>query len=272
MARFDRLEMGGSAEEPIAPPMLEKDGLRDAGSTRSRIADSPEESDCLRQADLERRRGHYENALRQFSRALELEKSLVAGWVGQVQMLVLLDEAPEANLWAMKAIELFPGNGELLAARAQAACRVGDMKQAHALIDGAMAATGKSAYRWQVRGEVMLANRQTVEEHCFSKARQQDSDWLIPMETALIYLRYKIPSKAAAHARLATESNPDQSYAWYVRGIADMALDHLELARKSFERCLQLSPNHSDAKSRVAQLASERWSFGRLVRALLPKR
>ena len=33
--------------------------------------------------------------------------SLVAGWLGQVQMLVFLGEYPEAELWARKALELF---------------------------------------------------------------------------------------------------------------------------------------------------------------------
>ena len=48
---------------------------------------------------------------------------LVAGWVGQVQMLVQLQEYPEADLWSRKGLELFPNNGELLAGRAQAFCR-----------------------------------------------------------------------------------------------------------------------------------------------------
>src|SRR5689334_9819514 len=98
MARFDRLEMDGNADDSTAPPRLSnQEGRPSASAARSRSAESAVDGNCLRQANLERRRGNYENALRQFSRALELEKSLVAGWVGQVQMLVLLDEAPEAS-------------------------------------------------------------------------------------------------------------------------------------------------------------------------------
>ena len=104
-----------------------------------------------------RRRGEYETALRLYSRALELDKSLPEGWLGQVQMLVLLDELKEAEMWARKAFELFPNNGELLAARAQALCRLGDSKQAHAVSDGALKQPGQSAYRWIVRGELLLA-------------------------------------------------------------------------------------------------------------------
>ena len=39
---------------------------------------------------------------------MENDKSLVVGWVGQVQMLVLLDEGPEADTWCRKSLEPFP--------------------------------------------------------------------------------------------------------------------------------------------------------------------
>lgn len=267
MARFDRLEFGGATDDCAAASVP-------AAHAESAAADVTADNghQSLQQADLERRRGHYENALRRYSRSLELEKSLVAGWVGQLQMLVQLNEWPEADMWGRKAIELFPGNGELLAARAQAVCRMGDLKQAHALVDGAMSAAGKSAFRWQVRGEVLLANRQSVEEHCFAKARQIDADWLVPLETALIYRHYKIPSKAVTQARLATDAAPDQAYAWFVRGAAERALDQTRAAQKSFEHCLQLSPNHQEARTHLAELAGGDAVFSRLFRVLWPFR
>jgi tetratricopeptide (TPR) repeat protein len=272
MPRFDRLEFGGPSDD-LAPK--QRDVAREVAAAQAAFVDSQLPVDdsgqqSLKRADAERRLGRYENALRQYSRALELDKSLVAGWVGQLQMLVLLDEAPEADVWGRKAIELFPGNGDLLAARAQAVCRVGDLRQAHALIDGAMSAAGKSAYRWLVRGEVLLANRQTVEEHCFAKARQLDADWLVPLEAALIYRHYRVPSKAVMQARLATELAPDQPYAWYLRGSLEAALDQTRLAQKSLEHCLQLSPNHQEAKTLLAELAGGGSILGGVLRRLWP--
>ena len=58
----------------------------------------------MNKADQSRRAGLYENALKFYSRALELDRSLVAGWVGQVQMLVQLEEYPEAELWSRKGL------------------------------------------------------------------------------------------------------------------------------------------------------------------------
>ena len=187
MARFDRLEFGGPAPD-------------ESESDEPTLRHTHDERHWLKEADASRRKGHYENALRFYSRALEDNKTLVTGWTGQVQMLTMLVEVPEADVWARKALEIFPGNGELLAARAQAVCRLGDKRQAMALSDASMAAQGNSAYRWQVRGELMLATKQDVDAHCFDKAQQLDRDWLVPLESALIYLHHNLASRAQARA------------------------------------------------------------------------
>lgn len=246
MARFEHLEFGPDPTEPheAAAPVQGPD----------------DEGQALKRADRFRRRGQYENALRQFSRALEFDKSLVLGWVGQVQMLVQLGESPEADLWARKALELFPGNGDLLAGRAQALSRIGDTKRARDASDGSMSAPGKSAYRWMARGEWMLAGRQKLEDHCFTKAEEVEDDWLVPLESARIYLHYRFPSRAVARARRATEAAPDQYFAWYVRGCAEVEAGMTRMAVESFEHCLQLCRGHVEAQRYLSQLRSRAWS------------
>ncbi len=160
----------------------------------------------LRKADDHRRRGLYENSLRYYSRALEFDKSLLPGWVGQVQMLVMLGEYPEAELWAKKSLELFKSHGDLMAGRAQALARIGDRSVALELADAALRQEGHSAYRWMVRGELLATTRDEIDRHCFDKAVQADRDWLVPLEIALIYLHYEQPSKALSRARQAVEN------------------------------------------------------------------
>ena len=210
MARFEHLEFGPDPAEPKPPKAA---GPSKAAAAPARVED--ERQRCGRPPNSAER-DSTKSALRFYSRALEYDRSLVAGWVGQVQMLVQLDEAPEGDLWARKALEMFPGNGELMAARAQALCRIGDTPQAGSLCDGALAAAGRSAYRWQVRGEWMLICRQRLEEHCFSKAQEINGSWLVALESALIYLRYKFPSRAVVQARTATELAPGQYFPWFV--------------------------------------------------------
>lgn len=245
--------------------------------SRSRKKDSPslprrDESHWLQVADRSRREGHYENALRHFSRALELDKSLVVAWVGQVQMLVHLGEYPQAELWSRKALELFPAHGDLMASQAQAMCRMGDMKQAHSLCDGGLRQRGESAYRWQVRGEIMVAGKQEMDQHCFDKAQQTSNDWLVPLETTLIYLHYRMASRAMGRIRVALERAPEAFYAWYTQGVCQQILGFDGPARSSFQRCLELCPRHADALGRLNELGRSRWSPVGVVRRVMGRR
>jgi tetratricopeptide (TPR) repeat protein len=259
LARFDRLEFDhepeGKAEglEPSGPP-------------------GPEQGDqaaWLAKADDHRRRGLYENALRFYSRALELDRTLVGGWVGQVQMLILLGEHPEAELWSRKALELFKGQGDLMAGRAQALFRIGDRTQALELADAALRQEGDSAYRWMVRGELLISDRDDVDRHCFDKAVQAERDWLVPLEIALIYLHHRQPSKALLRARQAVEKSPGSFYAWMIQGDCERATGLDRQARTSYERCLELSPRHQDASRKLAELQNQGWSLARGVRRLI---
>ena len=66
--RFDRLEFDAPQERP------------QPGAGGRVPEDLHDEHHWLKQADAERREGYFENALRYYSRALELNKSLVTGW------------------------------------------------------------------------------------------------------------------------------------------------------------------------------------------------
>jgi tetratricopeptide (TPR) repeat protein len=252
--RFDKLEFGDSPGRQPA-----HDAQR--GQTR-------DETHWLGLADQNRRCGHYENSLRYYSRALELDKSIIPAWVGQVQMLVHLGEYPQAELWSVKALELFPSHGDLLAAQAQAQCRMGDMKKAHALSDGALRQRGQSAFRWLVRGEVMVANKQETDRHCFDKACE-DRDWLISLEAALIYSFYRFPSKALLRAKTAVESAPDAYYAWYVQGLSQLEVGFDSAAQASFQRCLELCPRHADAQRQLAEMQRGGWPLLRALRRVI---
>jgi len=255
MARFDKLEFDeaeqhGKADEP-------------------KIAVRRDDIDWMQRADQHRRTGLYENALKFYSRALELDKTLIGGWLGQVQMLVLLAEYPEAELWARKALELFPGHGDLMAGRAQALCRMRDSKRAHEMCDGSLKQTGQSAYRWMVRGELMLAGKQATDQFCFDKAQQLDADWLVAAEIALTYLFYRNPSRGLLRARRACETAPDQYYAWLLQARCQRALGLDSQARRSLQTCLELCPGHEEARQMLAEVETTTVpSVGRWLRGL----
>jgi Tfp pilus assembly protein PilF len=240
MPRFTKLEF----ETPAA--------TTSASSVTPRLA--VDATTWMQRADQARRSGTYESALQLYSRALEDDKTLVRAWVGQVQMLIQLEESPEAEVWSRKALELFPADGDLHAGRAQALGRLHRSKEAYASIDAAMNQPGQSAYRWTVRGELLLSDGQSTERVCFDKAIQTDGDWLVPVEVALVYLEYKQPSNALNRVRLATERDPAAAYAWYVQGVCQAELGLDAPAMRSFQTCLDLVPGHREAEDRLHAL------------------
>lgn len=256
MPRFDRLEFDHDQEH------------REANAQRL-VAEPISDGDAwLAKADDQRRRGLYENALRYYSRALEVDRSLIAGWVGQVQMLVMLGEYPEAELWARKALEHFKNQGDLMAGRAQALMRLGDRGEAMPLADAALRQEGSAAYRWMVRGEILVTGRDDMDRHSFDKAVQADRDWLIPLEIALIYLHYDRPSKALLRARQAVEKEPGSFYTWYIQGLCEQKLGFDRQAVTSFQRCREFSPGHVEAGRRLAEIENQGWSLVKSLRRL----
>jgi tetratricopeptide (TPR) repeat protein len=255
MARFDKLEF---------------DDVQGHGEMPGEITDpNRADIDWMQQADQHRRYGLHENALKFYSRALESDRMVVGGWLGQVQMLVQLAEYPEAELWSRKALELFPGHGDLMAARGQALCRQGSMKLAHEMCDGALRQHGQSAYRWMFRGELMLAARQTTDRHCFDKAQQLEADWLVPTEIAMIYLFYRHPGRAHMRARRACEMASEHWYPWLVQARCQRALGLEHQCRRSLETCLELHPGHEEARQMLAdQQSATISSMGRWLRGL----
>src|SRR6266566_3241937 len=74
--------------------------------------------------------GNFESALRLYSKVLEFNPQNANAWTGQVRMLIELGEFREAKLWADKALERFPHEPDLLAAKAVALGRQGDLQGA----------------------------------------------------------------------------------------------------------------------------------------------
>ena len=260
MKRFGRLEFQDDHEHRQDAAPQQRQQLREPDR---------DEQHWMRLASDERRNGLHETALRYYSRALEADRSLVAGWVGQVRMLIALGEHPEAELWSRKALELFRNNAELLAGRAQALCRMGDLTSAQASCDAAIGQQGLTSYPWITRGELMLARKQNTEEYCFDKAVQLDGDWLLAIEIADIYLYYGRAAKALTRARQAVEKAPDHAYCWYRQGVCELELGLSGPARRSFERCLQLAPKHADARRALLDLIYNRRPVRRFFRRLL---
>jgi len=177
-----------------------------------------------------------------------------------------LDEPRQAEMWTISGLKMFPGNADLLAARSQALCRLGNYREALQYNDAAIQGEGTSAYRWSVRGEVMTATKSPTAAHCFDSAEQMDADWLIRTENANILRFYKRPLKALGRAASAVNVTPDAPFAWMIKGICEHESGFRSQAIQSLERALQLDPEFKDAKHWLA--VTETASSGLLKRLL----
>ena len=115
MSRFVNLEFGDEHEDHSHDPQ--------AGLVK-------DEAYYFAEAETAFQNGNFESALRLYAKVLEYNPQKAPAWTGQVRMLIELGQIREAKLWADKALEHFPSEPELLAAKAVALGRSGDLQAA----------------------------------------------------------------------------------------------------------------------------------------------
>jgi tetratricopeptide (TPR) repeat protein len=244
LGRFQKLEVH-SQPAPFAPPVQ---------------APEPADADYwLNQADQARRRGRFEQALRDYSRAVEANRANRAGWLGQARMLIALEEYPEAELWASKAAELFRADADLTAAQAQAIARLGETKKAQAAADTAIRQPGQSAYRWLVRGELLLISRLPLAGRCFHKMIELHDDWLTRIEIAEVCLHHRRPATALDHAQRAVQSDPTEPHGWLLMADCQRGLGLIGPAHHALTICLELDPANPRARAAMDSLSRIAW-------------
>ncbi|MDY0058340.1 MAG: hypothetical protein RBU45_00890 [Myxococcota bacterium] len=262
--RFGRLELdllSPAAPGPGAAPSSSS-AAGDLGGDTGRVPPPIDRRETaarlLQQADAEYRQGRCEPALRLYTRCLQEERSLVAAWVGQVRMLVELGELHEACLWSERALELFRGHGELLAARAQACARLGDRREARVAADAALQAPGRSPWRWLARGEVLLARGDPLGEHLLRQAfAEAGSDWFDRLVAARICLHHDRPGLGLDLAQEALSLQPTAGLAWLVLAEAQQELGLRGPARTSYGRAAQLLPDPGPAREGLRRLQQQ---------------
>lgn len=243
--RFANLEMPG-AQPP--PGTGQPAGAGPGGAPGARVF-IPEDKDAqawLREGVEHEFAGDFEPALRSFSSALNENPLLLAAWVGQLWMLLQLEEYPEAKMWADKALEQFPEAQDLLAAKSLALFRMGQESEARALNDTALQKKGESALVWLTRGEIMVGSSRAAAEECFQHAlRIADREDATLLRIVGIALRYRKYSLALSMLKQAIAQHPDSAQAWYLQGQAQEQLGLAADAAQSFAEAAELAPDSS---------------------------
>ena len=241
MSRFGNLEFGGEFDD-----QLQQD--------RRLVKD---EAFYLAEARSAFENGDFEAGLRLYSKVLEFNPRNTAAWSGQVRMLIELGEYREAKLWADKALERFPRDPELLAAKAVALGRSGDLQGALAFSDASIEERGDTAYIWLARGDVLLAREESRADYCFEKALLlAPRDWAINWLAARIRYYYQQFALALKLLQQALEWNAGHFLLWLELGHCQQALGLVGPAGNSFAQARQLNPRSPEVEQALAHLSS----------------
>ncbi|HEX4263254.1 MAG TPA: tetratricopeptide repeat protein [Verrucomicrobiae bacterium] len=232
MSRFGNLEFSEFEDQPSD---LQKPQLKD-------------EAFYFNEALTAYQSGNFEPGLRYYAKVLEYNPKNAAAWTGQVRMLIELGEYREAKLWADKALERFPHEPELLAAKAVALARSGDLLGALAFSDASIEERGDTPYIWLARGDVLLSREEHRADYCFEKAMLlAPRDWFVAWMAARIRYFHKQFVLALKLLQQAVEWNAGHFLLWLDLGRCQQALSMNGPARSSFAQAQQLNPNCSEA-------------------------
>jgi tetratricopeptide (TPR) repeat protein len=241
MSRFSNLEFGNESEDAAH---------NSSGSLKG-------ETHYAAEAKAAFESGDFEPGLRLYSKVLEFNVLNVPAWAGQVRMLIELGEFQEAKLWADKALERFPHESELLAAKAVALARLGDLAGALTFSDASIEERGDTPYVWLARGDVLLAREEARADYCFDKALLlAPRDWFISWLASRIRYYYGQFALALKLIQQAIELNAAHFVLWLQLGQCQQALGLLGPARTSYTQAQQLNPQSRAAKLALTELSS----------------
>jgi tetratricopeptide (TPR) repeat protein len=249
MSRFVNLELGNESED----------------HSKSQDAALKDEAYYLDEARVSFEMGRFEQGLRAYSKVLEFNPKNASAWTGQVRMLIELREFREAKLWADKALERFPHEAELLAAKAVALGRSGDMSGALAFSDASIEERGDTPYVWLARGDVMLARSERRANFCLEKALLlAPNDWFTLWLAARIRLYYRQFVLAVKLLQQAVEWNTGHFLLWLELGRCQHALGLIGPAQHSLQQARLLNPESRETI--VALTGLEEYGLGSRLR------
>jgi tetratricopeptide (TPR) repeat protein len=212
--------------------------------------------------------GDFELALRNYSRALEVNSAFFEGWLGQVRMLIELGEYPEAALWADKALKLFPENAELLAAKAVACSYDGKLDQAMAYSDQSILKENISSRVWLARAQILMNKKSQIAQTCISNAVTVAGELapIIRLEAGRLLTKNENYYAALEYLSSAVRLLPKSALAWYELGCCQAKLGRAEAA-VTLKQALKLNSEWSPAIEALKRVETQGF-FSRLFSRL----
>jgi tetratricopeptide (TPR) repeat protein len=234
--------------------------------------------------------GHYDEALFELDRALELKPNHDDVWrmrASALYHLGHLDEATEScqkaielrptdhNAWLLlglirgeagdlegelrsydNALRLDPGNRSALLNRGTALYRAKKLDQALKSFDQLINANNEDAMAWNNRGIVLKTmGRRRDAMDAFSRAAALDRDYANPLiNLGIMHTEDAQPEKAAQDWKMVLQLQRRRPEIWFSLGEALSAVGELDDARVAYESALQYDPTMEEAKRRIEEI------------------
>ncbi len=191
--------------------------------------------------------GDFEAALRYFSRALSYKIDIPEAWIGQVLCLIDLGELKEAVTWADRASEVIGNDSELIAVKAMALGRLGDIEKALAYSDQAMKKGKNTPLPWLARGDVIITSDYRNAEFCFKKAIEcNPKDPFIYIRIGIAYISVKDYDAGLQYLKRALEINPRSPFVNYLIGYCYQMMGMIDDAKHYYEYALKIRPDYRE--------------------------
>ncbi|MBE0432183.1 hypothetical protein IBX73_01815 [candidate division WOR-3 bacterium] len=178
-------------------------------------------------------RGRYREGLRNYARALTLDREQVSAWAGQVRILVDVGQYGPAAYWAEKGRDRFTDSIAMTCAHAYALACAGRVAEARDMINVPVS-RDETSLDWLLRGEVLLRMKTSFVQRlfaphkrigrmgaffCFVKAlASSQNDAFINQRIGIAYLLAADDKRARVHLEASLSLVPDNPLTLY--GIA----------------------------------------------------
>lgn len=245
MGRFSKLETqilpsGTPAEDPRARVQPKKEEPSPFG--RAEAEPTYDAPGYMARGDESFFSGDPKQALRWYSRAMEVDNHCVDAWVAQIQVLILTGQLNEAKVWINRALSIFPDAPALLALRAVGHARSGMMRQAMASSDLILSKRGDDVIPWIARGHILMIDGNKNAEFCFDQCMRlsRETDWQVPFYLGLICEGERHWAKAIPHYEAALGRRSTLPYAWLRISKCHAVMGQREAAGRALRRAEDL--------------------------------
>jgi tetratricopeptide (TPR) repeat protein len=219
--------------------------------------------------------GDFETALKYYSRALSYKTDIPDAWIGQVLCLIDLAEFKEAIVWADRAAEVIGTIPELLAVKALALGRSGDMDRAIAFSDQSMKKGDNKPILWLCRGDLLAGQDPRNANFCFKKAVEADPDIpFVNLRIGVSLMSVDEVSAALAYLKKALLGQPQNAFILFLIGNCYHRIGMPDNARDYYKKALKINPEYKEcvtAQRRLRRLGFFR-TFSNWLRNLFRNR